>query len=229
MRRIAIIPARSGSKGLPDKNILPLNGKPLLAYTIEAAIASHCFDTVMVSTDSETYAQIARDYGAEVPFLRSASNSGDQAGSWDVVSEVLEGYLQYNLTFEVVCLLQPTSPLRDSKAIVKAIELMDQKQANAIVGVCEVDHSPLWANTLPKDGSLLGFLRSEVISTPRQSLPTYFRINGAIYLVKTEYLSKSRNLYGDGCFAYVMDKRSSVDIDDEVDFALAQALLGQPR
>ena len=136
---------------------------------------------------------------------------------------------QYNLTFEVVCLLQPTSPLRDSRAIVKAIELMDQKQANVVVGVCEVDHSPLWANTLPEDGSLLGFLRPEVVSAPRQSLPTYFRINGAIYLVKTEYLSNSRNLYGGGCFAYVMDKRSSVDIDDDVDFAIAQALLGQPQ
>ena len=111
LKSIAIIPARSGSKGLPDKNIRPLNGIPLIAYTIKAALDSGMFDTVMVSTDSEKYAEIARKYGAEVPFLRSAATSGDKSSSWDAVKEVLAQYeSQLGKTYDVVALLQVTSP-----------------------------------------------------------------------------------------------------------------------
>ena len=108
MRNLAIIPARSGSKGLPDKNIKELNGKPLMAYSIEAANESGCFTEVMVSTDSEKYAQIAREYGAHVPFLRSAATSSDQANSWDMVEEVLAEYAKRGEYFDSFCLLQPT-------------------------------------------------------------------------------------------------------------------------
>lgn len=227
MKRIAIIPARSGSKGLRDKNIKQLQGKPLLAYSIEAALSSGCFDTVMVSTDSVEYAEIARCYGAEVPFLRSAECSTDTAGSWEVVSEVLDRYSASGRVFDVVALLQPTSPLRTTKDIVASVAMMDELQANAIIGVCESDHSPLWSNTLPTDYSMDRFLRQEVLSTPRQLLPTYYRINGAMYLLKTNYLAEGKDIYRERCFAYVMDKRHSVDIDDEVDFFLASAILAQ--
>ena len=110
MRSIAIIPARSGSKGLPDKNIRPLNGKPLLAYSIEAALASGLFDTVHVSTDSERYADIARQYGADEPFLRSAETSSDTASSEDAIREVLRRYEEIGQHFDAFMLLQPTSP-----------------------------------------------------------------------------------------------------------------------
>ena len=110
MKNIAIITARSGSKGLPNKNILPLDGKPLIAHTIIAAKESGMFDTVMVSTDSEEYAAIAREWGAEVPFLRSEENSSDKAGSWDVVREVLDEYRKRGEEFDTFTLLQPTSP-----------------------------------------------------------------------------------------------------------------------
>ena len=111
LKSIAIITARSGSKGLPDKNIRPLNGVPLIAYTIKAALDSGMFDTVMVSTDSEKYAEIARKYGAEVPFLRSAATSGDKSSSWDAVKEVLAQYKsQLGKTYDLVALLQVTSP-----------------------------------------------------------------------------------------------------------------------
>ena len=114
MKNIAIIPARSGSKGIPDKNIKDINGKPLIAWTIEAAIKSNMFNCVMVSTDSDKYADIARNYGAEVPFLRSSENSSDTSSSWDVVREVLLKYEEMGFLFDTFTLLQPTSPLNSS-------------------------------------------------------------------------------------------------------------------
>ena len=102
MNCLAIIPARSGSKGYPDKNIAMLNGKPLMYYTIHAAALSHCFSEIMVSTDSEKYARIARECGATVPFLRSRSTSEDNAGSWDAVREVLDNYSQQGRTFDYI-------------------------------------------------------------------------------------------------------------------------------
>ena len=135
MKNIAIIPARSGSKGLPDKNIKLLNGKPLLQYSVEAALASGCFDKVMVSTDSEKYAEIAREAGAEVPFLRSAYTSTDKASSWDMVEEVLDGYKKLGYTFDTFCLLQPTSPMRTAEDIAKAYAVMREKNAFAVVSI----------------------------------------------------------------------------------------------
>ena len=172
MKNIAIIPARSGSKGLKDKNIKELNGKPLLAYSIEAAKKSKLFDEIMVSTDSEKYAEIAKQYNANVPFLRSATNSGDKAGSWDVIVEVLGKYQELGKTFDTVCLLQPTSPLRTAEDIINAYNLLEEKQADAITSVCEVDHSPLWTMTLDDSLSLAKF-RALASDRPRQLLTTY--------------------------------------------------------
>jgi CMP-N,N'-diacetyllegionaminic acid synthase len=158
MSAIAIIPARSGSKGLPDKNIRLLNGIPLMAYTIQAAKESGCFSEIHVSTDSPQYAQIASDFGAQTPFLRSMDTSSDTASSWDVVKEVLQEYEKRGKTFDKVMLLQPTSPLRNSNDIKECFNMMDSVSANSIISVCEMDHSPLWSNT-PKsfNGQLLEF------------------------------------------------------------------------
>ena len=139
MKNIAIIPARSGSKGLKDKNIRLLNGKPLLAYTIEAALKSKCYDTVMVSTDSKKYAKIAMEYGAEVPFLRGDENSKDNASPWEVVKEVLLKYKELGKEFDTFTLLQPTSPLRNAKDIKNAYAELKEKNANAVVSMCELD------------------------------------------------------------------------------------------
>ena len=125
MKNIAIIPARSGSKGLKDKNIRNLNGRPLLAWTIEAAVRSGEFDEIMVSTDSEAYAEIARRYGADVPFLRSPATATDTASSWDTVAEVLENCRERGSTFDTFCLLQPTSPLRNAEDIRNAYRDID--------------------------------------------------------------------------------------------------------
>lgn len=225
MRNLAIIPARSGSKGLKDKNIKLLNGKPLLAYTIEAAKKSGLFDEIMVSTDSREYADIAKKWGANVPFLRSDELSNDTASSWDVVKEVIERYRILGTEFDTVALLQPTSPLRTSNDIVEGYKVLKEKAANFVIGVCEMDHSPLWANTLPEDLSMENFIRPEVVKMPRQSIPTYYRINGALYIVKVDYLMRTPDIYGDRSFASVMKKENSVDIDSEVDFDIASYLL----
>ena len=225
MKNLAIIPARSGSKGLQDKNIKLLAGKPLLAHTIQTALESGIFDTVMVSTDSEEYAKISRTFGADVPFLRSEKTSTDTSSSWEAVAEVLENYKDIGIEFDTFMLLQPTSPLRTAENIREAYNELINKYAKSIISVCEVDHSPLQCNTLPDDNSLNGFIRKESKGKRRQDMPTYYRFNGAIYLSYVEFFEQNHDIYREKCFAYIMNKHDSIDIDDEYDFAMAEAIL----
>lgn len=221
---IAIITARSGSKGLPDKNIRSLKGRPLLAYSIQAAQDSGFFQKIFVSTDSLRYAEIAKTYGADVSFLRSAAMSSDTAGSWDVVREVLDEFEKRGETFERIMLLQPTSPLRSAQDIRESFRLMEEKDANSIVSVTETDHSPLWCNTLPDDLSMEHFRNEQYCDCPRQLLPKYYRVNGAIYLITVGELKKTKMLRQKS-FAYIMPRERSVDIDTELDFELAELML----
>ena len=224
MSNIAIIPARSGSKGLKDKNIKELNGKPLLAYSIEVAKKSGLFDEIMVSTDSPEYAKIAKSFEANVPFLRSETNSSDKASSWDVVLEVLNKYFEIGQKFDFVCLLQPTSPIRTANDIADAYKLLEEKQADAVTSVCEVDHSPLWTMTLPENLSLEEFKKRDS-DTPRQLLEKYYRLNGAIYIRKIHYNSKGIQLIDANEFAFIMPREHSIDIDTELDFIIAEAVI----
>jgi CMP-N,N'-diacetyllegionaminic acid synthase len=221
VKNIAIIPARSGSKRLPDKNIRMLCGKPLLAYSVEAALQSGMFDIVHVSTDSEKYAEIAKSYGADVPFLRSAENSSDIASSWDTVLEVLDSYSKRGCSFHNIMLLQPTSPLRTYDDIITAFALMDEKKAKAIVSVCQGHYH----NTLSIGGAMAGFIRNEANRKRKQDTDKYYRINGAIYLMNTAYFLDDQNIYRDSCFAHIMDKSRSADIDDELDLLFAETVL----
>ena len=223
MRNLAIIPARSGSKGLIDKNIKSLAGKPLIAYSIEAAREAGVFDEIMVSTDSAEYADIAMTWGASVPFLRSADNASDNASSWDAVKEVLQKYEELGKKFDTFCLLQPTSPLRNSADIRNAFELM-KKAETAVISVCEVDHSPLWCNTLPDDHCLNGFLLKEN-DKQRQEIETYYRLNGAVYFVRIPAFFEDDFLYREVSYAYVMPRERSIDIDTELDFIIAEAIM----
>lgn len=225
MKNIAIIPARSGSKGLKDKNIRLLNGKPLMAYSIEAAQKSGLFDEIFVSTDSEEYAQIAREWGANVPFLRSELIAGDTASSWDAVKEAINHYGQQGKLFDTVTLLQPTSPLRTAEDIIEGYKLMEDRKAESVIAVCEMDHSPLWSNVLPQNHCMSGFIREEVKNKPRQELPAYYRINGALYIVKVDLLAHIEELYNEKCFAYVMPREKSIDIDTMIDFSTAEAIM----
>lgn len=224
MKSIAIIPARSGSKGLPDKNIKMFCGKPLMAWTIEAALKSQQFDEVMVSTDSTRYADIAKAYGARVPFLRSETMSSDTAGTWDTVREVIDNYRGMGKEFDILCLLQPTSPLRDSVNVTEGMQLFRNKEADSVISVCRLDHSINACNILGKDMSMNGFFDSNK-SGRRQDAKEYYRINGAIYIQNVSELMQQKNIYGPKSYAYVMDKISSVDIDDVVDFIQAEALM----
>lgn len=221
---IAIITARSGSKGLPDKNIKLLCGLPLIAYSIRAAIDSDCFEKVFVSTDSEQYAEIAEKFEADASFLRSEKTSSDNADSWDAVREVLDEFARRGYEFDNAMLLQPTSPLRTSEDIIKSFQLMYEKNANSIIGVTEADHSPLWTNTIPDDLSMEHFRNEKYCDLPRQMLPKFYRVNGAIYLIKTEEL-KAEKMLRDQSYAYIMPRDRSIDIDTELDFKIAELIV----
>jgi len=221
MKNLAIIPARSGSKGLIDKNIKMLNGKPLMAYTIMAAINSEEFDEVMVSTDSPRYAQIAKEYGAKVPFLRSAETSSDSASSWAMVEEVLGKYRELGREFDSFCILQPTSPLREASDIKAAYKLYKEQAELAVVSVCEAEHSPLWCGQLPDNKEFVGFIDPGAIKQ-RQAGGKFYRLNGAIYIVNIDKFKEDKFLYQKGSYAYVMDQGRSIDIDNEWDFDLAE-------
>ena len=226
MRSLAIIPARSGSKGLKDKNIKHLNGIPLIAHSIRCALESKMFAEVMVSTDSEEYAFISKKYGASVPFLRSPETSNDNASSWDVVIEVLEQYKKRGILFDTVCLLQPTSPLRLATDIISGYKLLNDSNGDSVTSVCEVDHSPLWTMNLPENLSLNEFNKM-CDDRPRQKLGTFYRLNGAIYIRKIEYSNGEIEIKNDHDYALIMDRNRSVDIDTSDDFELAEFYLGK--
>lgn len=225
MKHIAIIPARSGSRGLKDKNIKLLKGKPLMAYTIEAAVQSKLFDCVHVSTDSSLYADIARKCGADVPFLREEELAQDTSSTWDTLRSVIKKYQAYGREFDLVTLLQPTSPLRDASDICQAYAIFCKKKADAVISVCPLEHSIQICNKLGEDHSMYQFLDSNLVGA-RQAAETFYRINGAIYIQKTKMLMAHENLYNEKSYAYIMDKRHSIDIDDAFDFQMAEMVLG---
>jgi N-acylneuraminate cytidylyltransferase/CMP-N,N'-diacetyllegionaminic acid synthase len=222
---MALIPARGGSKGLPRKNILPLAGKPLIAWTIEAALQSNLCDKVIVSTDDEEIAAVARQYGAEVPFLRPPELATDNAKTIDVILHAINHQLSQNRSFDFLLLLQPTSPLRNAGDIRSAAELLFQKKTAAVVSICESEHPPLWMNTIGPDLCLKDFLKPELQNQNRQQLAKFYRLNGAIYLAKQDFLVRERSFFGENTYAYIMEPERSVDIDRELDFKFAEFLI----
>jgi len=215
---LAIIPARGGSKRLPHKNILDLGGKPLISYTIEAALQSKNIDKVVVTSDDDEILKIAHNYGAAT-IRRPEILANDTATTFDAVQHVLSQIKGYQYTV----LLQPTSPLRNRLHIDEAIEMLDEKSADAVVSVCEMEHSPLWSNTLPKDCSMQNFLRKDIIDKRSQDLEVYYRLNGAIYICDTKRLLEEKQfLLSSNIFAYKMSRENSIDIDEKIDFRLAE-------
>lgn len=226
-RIVALIPARGGSKGLPRKNVLPLNGKPLIAWTIEQTRASEYVDRVIVTTDDEEIASVARANGADVPFLRPRELASDTAKAMDVILHALDWLEAHNDRFDVIVLLQPTSPLRTTVDIDNALRLLFSKDARAVVSVCETEHHPYWSNVLPADGSLDGFLRPDIMNKNRQELPTFYRLNGAINAAHCDHLRTHKTFFGKSTFAFVMPSERSVDIDTLIDFQRAELLIGK--
>lgn len=226
---LAIIPARGGSKGVPGKNIKELAGKPMIAYTIEAAIKSRIFEKIIVSTDSKEIAKAATDFGAEVPFMRPEAIAGDLVSSDDVILHALDFYKNQGTVYDEVCKLQPTSPLRNAEHIKKAYQLFKEKEADFLVSVCECEHSPLWAGQIGLDLRLDYFISEEVKRACRQDMPTYYRLNGAIYIARTESFYQNKNFLGKNSIAYIMGQTESVDIDSYLDFELAELIKNKEK
>ena len=217
-RVLALITARGGSKGLPRKNVLLAGGKPLVAWTVEAAISAECVDRIVLSSDDHEIMDAARYAGCDVPFFRPAHLANDVATSIDVVLHALDQLPGY----EYVVVLQPTSPLRTAADIDAAFELMVETGAPSCVSVCEADQSPYWMYRI-KDGSKVErLLPKEGIATRRQDLPPIYVLNGAIYIARVEWLKHWKNFLGEGCVAYVMPKERSLDIDNADDFEFFQ-------
>ncbi|UYU30725.1 acylneuraminate cytidylyltransferase family protein [Siccibacter colletis] len=219
---IAIIPARGGSKRLPGKNIKTLAGKPLIAWTIEAATGSTYIDKVVVSTDSKEIADVAKDWGCPVEKLRPEAISGDNASSESVLLYELKSQKE---SYEIVVLLQPTSPLKTSVHIDEAIEKFKDAVAQVVVSVTPCEHHPALANVLGENESMAAF--EQGISSGKLRI-IHHRLNGAIYVMDTEMLAASGKIsYNDSTFAYVMDNQSSVDIDTATDFDYAEYLMNK--
>lgn len=222
MKKIAIIPARSGSKGLKNKNIIDLCGKPLIAYTIEAAIQAGLCDRVIVSTDSEHYADISRKYGAEI-MMRGEKLSDDKATTYMVLEDMLKYRLSEPVDYFV--LLQPTSPLRNSKHIKEAVTLFESRynDFDFLVSMKEADHAKVLVNPIDDDGSLKYF-DTDFANYRRQSYKDYSP-NGAIFIGKTNSYLQQKHFFGAKSIGYIMDLASSVDIDNSIDLNLAKILL----
>lgn len=217
---LAIIPARGGSKRLPRKNVLDLCGKPLIVHTIEAALKSKYINKVIVSSDDEEILNISSKFGADI-IKRPIDLANDTATTFDTIKHTINNFEKY----DYIVLLQPTSPLRNEKHIDEAMELLEKKKADAIVSVCEMEHSPLWSNTLPKDGNMNNFLKDEILNKRSQDLEKFYRLNGAIYICKTEKLIENKSFFiKENIFAYIMDREYSIDIDEEIDFKMANML-----
>lgn len=217
---LGVVPARGGSKRLPRKNILDLNGKPLIAYSIESGLNTMYIDTVVVTSDDDDILNIAKKYETKY-IVRPDYLSSDTATTYSVIKHAIKKIKMH----DYIVLLQPTSPLRTHKHISEAIELLESKNADAIISVCEMDHSPLWANTLKENASMSGFLKNEILSKRSQELEKYYRVNGAIYICRTDKLLKEGTFYlKDNIFAYIMERDDSIDIDDKIDFKIASVL-----
>lgn len=218
---LAIIPARAGSKRLPNKNKLEFCGKPLVEWSVDEAKKVTSISEIIVTTNDEDILRIAHEKGVRA-YRRSEKLSSDEATTVDVVLDVLS---ESKKTYDFIILLQPTSPLRRKSDIEGALKLLVEKKAKSVISVSEADHSPLWSNTLPNDNSMMGFIDKEILNKRSQDLPKYYRINGAIYVIAVNEFVKHKKFYLESdSYAFLMDKYRSVDIDDEFDFECAKSI-----
>lgn len=225
MNKIAIIPARSGSKGLNDKNIIDICGKPLIAYSIEAALSSGLFEKVILSTDSDKYAQIGKSFGSDI-MMRDEKLSDDKATTFMVIEDIL-----YRLKnpCDYFVLLQPTSPLRTEKHIKEAVEQFEKHYSDFdfLVSVKEAEHANVLVKPIEDDLSLKHF-DTDFSNYRRQGYKDYSP-NGAIFIAKPQQYLNQKHFFGIKSIAYKMNKFDSVDIDDELDYKFACLLMGEKK
>lgn len=224
-RVLALICARGGSKGLPGKNVRPLAGKPMVAWSVEAALGSALIARTVVSTDDPAIAEAARAAGAEVPFLRPPELATDGAGLMDVIFHALD---TLNETPSHVVLLQATSPLRTSGDIDSCVRLCLERGADAAATICEADKSPYWMFHLNDDGSIRLVIPRDEVGSRRQDLPPAWVPNGAVYVARTEWLRREGTFWRQGItLGHVMPRERSVDIDSLLDFRIAEMLMAE--
>ena len=226
-RILAVITARGGSKGLPGKNVRELRGKPLIAWSIEAAKESAYIDRLIVSTDDEAIAEISRSWGAEVPFMRPAELSGDTATSVDVLKHAVDFVTGDGGSYDYLVLLEPTSPQREPGDIDASIErLLDHADAEAIVGVslAEACH-PVAMVTQDPDGFLIPFASEEIEATRRQEFSEVYFLEGTVYISKIGSLVERGGFYHEKTLAYEVPKWKSLEVDDIYDFVQIEAVM----
>ena len=227
---VALITARGGSKGVPGKNLRPFCGKPLLAWTIEAAKFAPSLCRTIVSTDDPMIADIARQHGAEVPFLRPAALARDNSPHLEVVLHALDWLAAAGTHPDYLLLLQPTSPLREALDIEAAIAMLEPDRPRAIISVNEMQHHPYFSRAMEPDGTLKPLLPMPQLEYPRrQDLPPAYFVNGAIFLNRCDSLRHDRTFYPPGAKGYVMPCERSVQIDTLLDFHIADAVLTARR
>ncbi|MGY2285382.1 acylneuraminate cytidylyltransferase family protein [Pseudomonas gingeri] len=214
---LAIVPARAGSKRLPGKNLLDLNGKPLIRWTLEAALDSRVIDMLVVSSDDEAILAEGARLGVRT-VQRPAYLASDTAKTFDVLVHTLKSLAEEGISPARVMLLQPTSPLRGAQEIREAVQHMDNTNASSVISVCACEHSPLWSNTLGTEGRMDDFLRPELLNQRSQDLPTYYRLNGAIYLAETDRFLAEQGFFMSNSQSYVMGAEKSLDVDNYFDF-----------
>lgn len=225
---LAIIPARGGSKGVPRKNIKLLNGKPLISYSIRAALKSKFIDRVIVSTDDKEIAEVAKRYKAEVPFLRPAELAQDTSPTLPVLQHAINFLKnEENYKIDFVVLLQPTTPLMLASDIDSAIEKLVQTKTNSCVSVCEISERPEWMYVF-KGSKIKPFIQINEKTGRRQDLPKTYRLNGAVYVIKKDVLMKKNKIIDkDNLSAIIMPIERSVDINEPVDFPIIEAIIKQ--
>ena len=219
---LALIPARGGSKGIPKKNIRYLKNKPLIAWTILEAKKSKYIDRLILSSDDQEIIQVAKSYNCEVPFIRPKELAQDHTPGIEPVLHainIISGY-------DIVILLQPTSPLRTSDDIDQCLEFFIQHNAEICVSITEADQSPYLMFSLDnKTHTLSPLMQQSHIITRRQDYPKLYVPNGAIYIANINYLKSTKSFYTDKTIGFIMCRERSIDIDDEFDLKLAEYLL----
>ncbi|MBZ9787835.1 acylneuraminate cytidylyltransferase family protein [Psychroflexus sp. CAK57W] len=231
MRVLGIIPARGGSKGIPGKNIKTLGGKPLLYHTIDAAKESRLLSQVILSSDDAEIIDLAKSVGLEVPFVRPAHLATDQSGSLEVVQHALNFFVEKGEVFDAVCLLQPTTPFRESGSIDKAIQKFAENSFDSLISVREVpaEFNPHWVFEADEKACLQIATGENEIIKRRQDLPkAYFR-DGSIYLTKTDVLLKQHSLYGKRIGYIVSKGERFVNLDTPEDWIKAEKMLNENK
>lgn len=224
LRVLALVPARGGSKGIKNKNLVDLCGKPLIAYTIEAAKKSRYIDDVVITTDSDIIAEVGRGYGARVPFIRPAELAQDDSTTLAAVLHALNELRKQGAIFEVVILLQPTSPLRTTGDIDAAMEAFAEQGFSPLASVNAVSDHPLLIRRI-ENGRLVKLLPQNS-TCRRQDMPKYYRVNGSIYINLVQDVTNSTS-FNDNSIPFIMEAIHSVDIDDRIDLELASLYLQQ--